>query len=382
MGSTEVRQMGSGEGGVRGPGGEEAAVLPRRFDGYLCTSFLGTDALGTVFRALSLTEGSAGFVRLRIFDAPELSAEAVAAVFREHEQKSAPAPPESPAIVQRSTLGVHDGVPYLAWNEAHGSSLDKVLSALSSAGRALPSEHALYIADRLSVALEHAARAARATARHGLVWPGFVTIGRDGGVRLGGFGVAPALLPQLSRPRLSREIAPYAAPETREGGMGETVADVYSLGAVLFEMLTGARPPARSAAENLPGEKSLPRGARDVLRNALGPSHIRTASAGFFRREIGQVLVANTLAPSSHALAQFVADLLGTAPSATDGAPVPVVVSQREEDEWEQALSRLEPSGEGLPLPLARSGPKARVPLPPASPPKRPSRRPPKNEPR
>ena len=66
--------MGSGEGGVRGPGGEEATVLPRRFDSYLCTSLLGTDALGTVFRALSLTEGSAGFVRLRIFDAPELTA--------------------------------------------------------------------------------------------------------------------------------------------------------------------------------------------------------------------------------------------------------------------------------------------------------------------
>jgi serine/threonine protein kinase len=372
--------MGSGEGGEdRVPGGEEAALLPRRFDGYLRTSLLGTDALGTVFRALCLTEGSAGFVRLRIFDAPELMAEEVAEAFRE--QKSAPAPPESPAIVQRSTLGVHDGVPYLAWNEAHGSSLDKVLSALSSAGRVLPSEHALYIAGRLSVGLEHAARAARATARHGLVWPGFVTIGRDGGVRLGGFGVAPAILPQLSRPRLSREIAPYAAPETREGGIGETVADVYSLGAVLFEMLTGARPPARSAAESLPREKSLPRGARDALRNALGPSHIRTASAGFFRREIGQVLVANTLSPSSHALAQFVADLLGTASSATDGAPVPVVVSQREEDEWEQALSRLEPSGEGLPPRLARSGPKARVPLPPASPPKRPSRRPPKTDP-
>ena len=54
-----------------------------------------------------------------------------------------------------------------------------------------------------------------------------MTIGRHGGVRLGGFGVAPAVLPQLSRPRLSREIAPYLAPEAREGGMGETVADVW-----------------------------------------------------------------------------------------------------------------------------------------------------------
>lgn len=373
--------MGSGEDRPNRGLGSEEAPLPRRFDGYLRTSLLGTDALGTVFRALSLTEGSAGFVRLRIFDAPELTAEEVAEVFRE--RKAAPALPESPAIVQRSTLDVHDGVPYMAWNEAHGSSLDTVLSALSSAGRTLPSEHALYIADRLSLALEHAAGADRATARHGLVWPGFVTIGRDGGVRLGGFGVAPTVLPHLSRPRLSEEIAPYVAPETREGGMGETVADVYSLGAVLFEMLTGVRPPARSAAESLPEGKSLPRGVRDVLRSALGPSHIRTASAGLFRREIGQVLIANTLSPSSHALAQFVADLLGTAPSAsTDGASVPVVVTQREEDDWEQALSRLEPSGEGLPLPLARSGPKARVPLPPASPGKRPSSRPPKTEPR
>lgn len=342
----------------------EPAAFPRRFDGYLRTSSLGTDALGSVFRALLLDDSAGGFARLRIFDAPELPRDQIAAALREQQQ--APQPLQSPVIVEDSRLDLHEGVPFLAWREAHGYSLDRLLSELTAAGRLLPVADAFFIADRLALALEHAARAGRNAARHGLIWPGFVTIGRDGDVRLGGFGTGPVILPLLSLPRLSSEIAPYVAPETRDGRAGGPLADVYSVAAVLFELLTGARPPAFSAGESLPSQGKLPRGVADVLRTALARADVRTASPGLLRRQIGHVLVTNAISPSSHALGQLVGELLEPFRDPSQGSPVPVVVSPEEEQEWAAALSRLEPAGEGIPLPLSRSGPKARVPVPPA----------------
>ena len=61
-------------------------------------------------------------------------------------------------------------------------------------------------------------------------------------MRIGGFGVAEAILPALAAPRLTAEIAPYLAPETRRSGEASPSGDVYSLGAILMELVTGRRP--------------------------------------------------------------------------------------------------------------------------------------------
>ena len=187
--------------------------LPWRFAGFLATSRLSQDPLGGVFRALPPSEKPDGFVRLRVFDGPELPRERVASILQSSRGTSFA--PGSPVLVQNARLGVHDGTGWLAWNESHGQALDSLLSGRSREGHRFPPEHALLIADRLALALEHAG--ARGRVAHGLLWPGFVTLGPAGEVRLGGFDVASAVLPFLSAPSLSAEIAPYLAPETREG---------------------------------------------------------------------------------------------------------------------------------------------------------------------
>ena len=65
--------------------------LPRRAGRFLLTSVVGSDALGTVFRALS-PEGAGDFVRLRLFDAPELPRGEVAAALLARSGASRPAP--------------------------------------------------------------------------------------------------------------------------------------------------------------------------------------------------------------------------------------------------------------------------------------------------
>lgn len=331
--------------------------LPHRFGGYLMTSSLGTDALGSVYRALVL--GGDAFVRLRLFDSPEIVPGPVAAMLMKHASPAL----SGPGIVEDPRCGVADGIPYLAWSESHAHGLDRVSSALAMAERRMPPGHALFVAERIALALEQARVADSATGEsgHGLVWPGFVVIGRSGDVRLGGFGVAGAILPYLSRPVLEARIAPYVAPEVREGRADGERADVYAVAAILFELLTGSRPPLESAPDAVP---SLPRGVGDALRAGLAPS-ARRATIRQLRLQLGQCFVVNGFSPSSRALAIFLGDLLGRDRDETREETVPVVTVE-EEEEWERALARLEPSAEPLPQASARSrgGPKSRVPIP------------------
>ncbi len=338
--------------------------LPWRFAGFLATSRLSNDPLGSVFRALPPSEKPDGFVRLRILDGPELPRERVASILQS--SRGASSNPRSPVLVQNARFGAQEGTGWLAWNESHGQALDRLLSGPSRKGHRFPPEHALLIADRLTLALEHAA--SRGPAPHGLLWPGFVILGPGGEVRLGGFGVASAVLPFLSAPSLSAEIAPYLAPETREGDPGGELADVYSVGAILLHLLSGRPAPARAAADAVGPAELYPAGTAEVLRRALAPAPRRIERAALLRREMGAVLVSNGLQPSSRALAAFAASRLEAETAGSEPPEFRGASATAADEDWELAVSRLEPGVQSAPLPRPRSGRPARVPLPPGFP--------------
>jgi len=358
---------------------EYGSSRPRRFAGYLLTSSLGRDALGESFRGLTLAPGSREeddpgrkvFVRLRLFDSPELPRERVAAAFAA--AKDRPRPLSGPAVAEDERLDVDpvEGIPYLVWSESHAWALDRVMEAAGPAG--IPVEPALLIVDRIAAALEHAARAGRTAGRHGLVWPGFVTIGDDGAVRLGGFGVAPAVLPCLGAPGLAKEIALYVAPELRSGGPRPDSADVYSVAAIALELLTGARPSRLRSTDPLPSVDAdlrppLPRGLADALETALAPEPDRTPTVSALRREIGQALVAEGLSPSSRELGAWVSALFPPPDESSEavGQTVEIETPERDrfDEEWQLAVDRLEPVAVAVSERPRRGVPRARVPLP------------------
>ncbi|MGH9399523.1 MAG: protein kinase domain-containing protein, partial [Thermoanaerobaculia bacterium] len=139
---------------------------------------------------------------------------------------------------------------------------------------------------------------------------GFVSISSNAEIRLGGFGLAEALLNSLHRPRIAREVAPYAAPEARETGEVGPDSDVYSVGVLLVELLTGRRPRRTNPAEALEDAGRIPEELRALVLCALAPSGQRYPSIDAMHRALEELLTASPYALYTGNLALFLYRLL------------------------------------------------------------------------
>jgi TonB family protein len=284
--------------------------LPRKFGPYVLTALLGQDALGRVYRARH-SSGERGFVRLRLMEGPEVSEDAVLDAIEENGEIHRFL--KNPSIARGVVMDAAEGIPYIAWNEETGRTLDALLARVRERREAIPVEHALLIAEKIATALDHAYNTTVEGERtlHGLVWPGFVSISDDGETRLAGFGLAPGLFPSYDAPGFTQEVLPYLAPEQRAERRVGRNSDVFSVGAILFEMLTQRLPseadPLADLREASRGEEpTIPPEIEAVLRMALSPAAARYHSAGEIRREIGKLLFTGRYAPSTFNLAYFV----------------------------------------------------------------------------
>ncbi len=143
-----------------------------------------------------------------------------------------------PNIAQIIDGGVTDsGVAYLAMEYVDGVALTQYCS-----DRELGLEHRLLLFATVCRAVE---AAHRALIVHRDIKPANILVSNDGSVKLLDFGIAKLLegdvepLPQTHLAPLTPE---YAAPEQFDGGAITTATDVYALGVLLHELLTGTRP--------------------------------------------------------------------------------------------------------------------------------------------
>ncbi|MEE8158073.1 MAG: protein kinase, partial [Dehalococcoidia bacterium] len=143
-----------------------------------------------------------------------------------------------PHIVTVFDLGDHEGQPYMVTELMGGGDVEGVIE--DAADHRLPLEQAIEIAKETCRGLEFAH--SRGIVHRDLK-PGNVWLTGDGVAKIGDFGLAVA----IDRSRLTTEgmmvgTVSYMPPEQAMGGEVTPRADLYSLGAMLYEMVTG-RPP-------------------------------------------------------------------------------------------------------------------------------------------
>ena len=113
---------------------------------------------------------------------------------------------------------------------------------------------------------------------HSDVRPGNVLVGRDGTIRLTPFGsagmYANLAAEQLEEPDMSMELPDYTAPEQLMGQMARPPADVYALGILMYEMLTGRLPfagdhPVEIAMQHIQNLPAAPSSLNPTIPPAL-----------------------------------------------------------------------------------------------------------------
>jgi tetratricopeptide (TPR) repeat protein len=212
--------------------------LPTRIGDYALGELLGRGGMGTVFRAVHVPTGAPRAVKVLNPGAPPT---AVARLRREVEALRAAG--DHPHLVRLHDAGEHAGSPWVAMDLLEGGDLARRIQV----GGALPPGDAARLGAELARGLAHAH--ARGVLHRDLK-PSNVLFDREGLPRLADFGLAlVAGEERLTRTGALLGTPAYMAPEQLRGEQGDARTDVYGLGALLYEALTGQVPFAGETGE-------------------------------------------------------------------------------------------------------------------------------------
>lgn len=168
-----------------------------------------------------------------------------------------------PNILKVYHLGEDQGQRYITMQYVEGTDLGKVIAKEAP----LATARSLTIAAKLAGAL---GALHRCSLLHRDIKPANVLIGRDGEPRISDFGLARRRLdPSLTQEGMFIGTPRYASPEQVTGEELDERSDLYSLGVVLFEMVTGRTP---FDAPSLPELLSLRLRVKPPAPSALEPA--------------------------------------------------------------------------------------------------------------
>ena len=295
----ESQPTASSLGGLSGQVGKYKIVEP-----------LGKGAMGMVYlardtmleRDIALKVMVAG-----IADDPELKA-------RFEREARAVARMTHPNVVMVFDLGYHEGQPYIAMELLKGDDLQKAMR--QPPPMALDRKVAIMI--HVLAGLAHAHKAGII---HRDIKPANIFIATDGAVKIMDFGVARLTSASMTGTGSIVGTADYMSPEQVKGAKVDGRSDVFSVGCMLYELITGRRP---FRAENLmaifyritheePDYTTIPEGPEyaallPFLKKALSKNlDNRFQSAYEFATELKEYLEANATSESAqHAIEELV----------------------------------------------------------------------------
>jgi len=197
-------------------------------------------------------------------------------------------------VVNVYDVGEEDEIQYIVMEYVEGQTLKELITKEG----ALPVEQAVEIAIQICDALEHAHHN---HIIHRDIKPHNILIGKNGRVKVTDFGIARAVTSAtITHTGSVIGSVHYFSPEQARGGISGEKSDIYSLGIVLYEMLTGSIPfsgdsPISVALKHLQEEikpprelnPSLPQSVENViLRSLVKDPHYRYQSAREMQRDL------------------------------------------------------------------------------------------------
>lgn len=208
-----------------------------------------------------------------------------------------------PNMVGVYDVGFDGGAHYLAVDLVEGQSLRELLDRCRELGQRFPTSASAYVLRELAATL-HDLHCRQPGLGHGDVTPQNVYITPEGGVKLGDLSASAAALSLLRHdPSAVRDRLPYYAPELLAGTAASSRTDVFALGLILFELLTGcplnagdseqdmlrhaANPPQLLPSHVVDGVAPLDHIVRGALQR--DPT-MRTASADRVRAQLAEYL--------------------------------------------------------------------------------------------
>jgi hypothetical protein len=243
---------------------DEDAVVGSRIDAWRIVRLIGHGGMGDVYEATRAQGDFDHKVAIKL-----LQREAVAQLERFQTERQILARLEHPGIARLYDGGVTpDGRPYMVMEYVAGHTLTDFCT-LGQAG--LERRLTLFIQVCAAVAYAH-----QNLIVHRDLKPSNILVTAQGAVKLLDFGIAKLLDPHAAR--VTQAAAPLtlmcAAPEQLTGGSITTATDVYALGLLLYELLTGSHPWIGSETPVLQALRAV------LQRPAPAASHAASIHAG------------------------------------------------------------------------------------------------------
>jgi len=218
---------------------DDQALQHIQIPGYELLAELGRGGMGIVYKARQIKADR--IVALKMIISGEYAGRGDRNRFRTEAEAAARL--QHPNIVQVYEVGEHQGRPFFSQEYCSGGTLAEKL-----AGIPLPPREAANIAKQLAEAI---AAAHAAGVIHRDLKPGNILLDATQAPKIADFGLAKKLDSSDGQTATEAMLGTpsYMSPEQATGASRDVgpTTDVYSLGAILYEMLTG-RPPCRGAS--------------------------------------------------------------------------------------------------------------------------------------
>ena len=205
--------------------------IPTKIGKYEVLEVIGRGGMGTVYKARDPLIGRLVAIKMltgAYSDNPDL-------LKRFYREVQSTGSLQHPNIVTVYDLGDQDGIPYFVMEYLEGVSANVVIHQRSQ----------LSVQQKLNIAIEVCRGLAYAHQRgivHRDIKPGNIMLLKDGGVKIVDFGIAQIANESLTATGQVLGSLTYMSPEQVNGYTVDARSDIFSLGAVLYELLAYRQP--------------------------------------------------------------------------------------------------------------------------------------------